>query len=145
VLGGLGCGSDQAQDDSVLTTAEAKQALRVLPYRFKYKDVQKPRGASGALAARVYGPHHVWFDFGISLGFNVDPVPIPPSGTMNAVGNGEAGIVYTDNLLIRDKRGKYSIAPQIHTRAQQKESFHMATEVEETLCKAATGAPCPAV
>jgi hypothetical protein len=144
VLGGLGCsGLGQAQDDSVLTTVEAKQALRVLPYRFKYKEVQKPRGASGSLAARVYGPHHVWFDFGIALGHDAEPVPIPPSGTMNAVGNGEAGFVYTDNLLIRDKHGRYLVAPQIHTRAQDKGSLHMATEIEETLCKAVTGDPCP--
>jgi hypothetical protein len=144
LLGGFGCsGLGLAQDDSVLTTAEAKQALRALPYRFKYKNVQRPRGASGAFAARVYGSHHVWFDFGIALGHDAEPVPIPPSGTLNAVGNGEAGIVYTDNLLVRDRRGKIAVAPQIRTRAQDRESIHMGVEIEETLCKAVTSEPCP--
>jgi hypothetical protein len=147
VLLALGCSScsGQAQDDSILTTGEAKRALQVLPYRFSYKGVKRPRGATEAFAARVYGRYRIWFDFGISLGFNGDPVPIPPSGVMNAVGNGEAGFVYTDNLLVRDEHGKYSVAAQIRTRAQYKESLHMATEIEETLCKAATGEPCPAV
>jgi hypothetical protein len=138
-----GCGSDASGNGGPreLSAIDAKTVLRELPYRYAFKDPSIPDGASGAVSGRVYGPHETWFDFGIALGDDADPVPVPRAGISEAVGN--PGFVFTTNQLIPVGRFHWKTAPQLRTPARWHESSKMATDMEEQLCRAATGKPCP--
>jgi hypothetical protein len=139
----LGCGSDASGDSGQreLNVIEAKTILQELPYRYAFKEPAIPQGASGAIGGRVYGPHKTWFDFGIALGDDASPVPVPRAGISEAVGN--PGFVFTANQVIPVGRFHWKRAPQLRTAAQWDESSHMATEIVERLCYAVTGEPCP--
>lgn len=139
----LGCGSDASRKSgpSELSTTEAKAILQELPYRYVFKEIPSPHGASGAIGGRVYGPYKTWFDFGIALGDDASPVPVPRAGVSEAVGN--PGFVFTTNQLIPIGRVHWKTAPQLRTPARWHESSRMATDMEEQLCRAVTGKPCP--
>jgi len=124
----------------ILTTSEAKHLLLELPYRYKFRPVALPRGASGALAGTAIGRHHTVLHFGLALGQEPYPVPVPRSGTEEAYGYG--GFVYTDDLEVPGKHGKWEPGPQYKTNAQWNEAGHMEVQMEEKLCRAETGEPC---
>jgi hypothetical protein len=142
VLIALGCGGDVAGGNGQreLNAAEAMAILRELPYRYAFRAPPVPRGAREAVGGRVYGPRNTWFDFGIALGNGASPVPVPQSGTLEAVGNGE--FVFTSNLVVKVDSTHWENAKQIHSSKQLHAASHMATEMEERLCFAITGEPC---
>ena len=119
--------------------AEVKQLLRRLPYRFEFRPVTPPDGASAAVAGKVIGPHRTVVNFGISFGN--EGVPVPHAGTLNAAGG--STYVITDDTLIRGKHQRLESGKQFHTAAQWRESSKMMVDIEEALCKAQTGKPCP--
>lgn len=139
-FGVFGCGSGHENSGS-FTEADIKDILQQLPYRYEFRRVQLPRGASAAIAGRVYGPHHTWFDFGIAIGNSGAAIPVPRAGVSGAVGN--PGFVFTDNELVRSRGAGWEPGPQFHTSAQWDEASHMATEINERLCRVITGNPCP--
>lgn len=142
----VGCGGDAngSGEGKVLTSGEVKQLLRQLPYRFNFRKVKVPQGASDAVAGRVFGRYRTWFDFGISLGSGQpQPVPVPQSGIFTVVGVPSAGFVYTDNVLVRNSNGSVVAARQIRTKAQGYESSHMGTAIERKLCLAVLETVCP--
>jgi hypothetical protein len=124
-----------------LSAPDAKAVLRELPYRYKYRTVPVPRGATAALAGRAYGPSNTSFDFGIALGDGADAVPVAQAGVSEAVGN--PGFVFTSNLVVPVGRAEWENAKQIHSTKQLHTAADMATEMEEHLCRAITGKPCP--
>ena len=126
-----------------MTASEARHVLRQLPYEYQFRPVPLPDGANGALAGRVRGPHDTSFEFSIALGRHPGAVPDPQSGTANAVGVPVAGFVFNDNILIKGRHGNWVTSKEIHTAAQSTESSNMHLEIEEKLCRAATGKPCP--
>lgn len=140
--GAGGCGGDSASGDSQIPSAvETKKLLLELPYRYEFRTVKGPAGASAAVGGRVFGRHSTWFDFGVSLGSN-SPKPVPvPRGGAEVVGN--PGFVFSTNVLVRGENGQFKAGEQLRTRAQWRESGHMATEMEQALCRAITGRPCP--
>jgi hypothetical protein len=119
--------------------AAVKQLLRRLPYRFEFRPVSPPDGASGAVAGKVSGPHGTVINFGIALGGEGRGVPVPHAGTLNAAGG--TAFVITDDTMVRGKHG-FESGKQFHTTAQWRESSTMMVEIEEALCKARTGKPC---
>jgi hypothetical protein len=130
-----GCETTRTPDE-----AEVKQLLRQLPYRFEFRPVDPPDGASGAVAGRVIGPHRTVVHFGISLGHDGDPVPLGPgTDTADATG-GETFRVTDDTMVIVN--GKLKAGHQFHTDAQWNESARIVVDIEEKLCRATTGKPC---
>jgi hypothetical protein len=71
------------------------------------------------------------------------PVPVPDAGVSNSVGVPIAGFIFSSNTLVRGPHHTWVDGPDIHTTAQANEAGYMQLEMEETLCKAATGEPCP--
>lgn len=136
---GCGCGS------GALSSTEAKQLLLELPYHYKWRQVELPEGASGALAGTVSGKHHTIVHFGISLGAKPQPVPVPRVGSSVHEYGGGSGFVFNDDLEISGKNGTIQFGRQFHTAAQWHEAVSMVVDMEEKLCKAATGKPCVAV
>jgi hypothetical protein len=138
----VGCGGDSAVGDSqpTLSAAKAREALLDLPYRYEFRNVKRPAGASAAVAGRVNAKHGTWFDFGIALGTNPDPVPIPRGGA-EVVGN--PGFVLSTNVLVQGGQGQFNPGQQFKTDTQWREAGHVATEIEQRLCKAITHEPCP--
>jgi hypothetical protein len=154
LIGMPGCGAVAAESTSttrepqagsidVLTTKQAKHLLQKLPYRYGFRSVPLPKGAKGAVAGRVVGPHKTSFNFGIALGTETDPVPVPKVGTENPVWMPGAGLVFTDDLLVKAANGNWVVNPRIKTPAQDRTSVRMIVDMEQTLCRAATGEPCP--
>jgi hypothetical protein len=127
----------------VLTSAEARRLLLQLPYRYSFRHVAPPSGASGAVAGRAVGAHHTLVHFGIALGHEPEPVPVPQSGTESPYSYPAGGFVFTDDLEVRGKNGNSRPAKQFHTWAQWDEATTMVVEMQEKLCKKATGEACP--
>jgi hypothetical protein len=113
--------------------------LLELPYRYRWREVRLPKGASGVLAGTVIGKHRTEVHFGISLGEEPEPVAVPQSGVHNPYYYYGGGFVYTDDIIIPGGIGK-----QIQTSAQWREANMMVVKMQEKLCKAVTGRPCPA-
>ena len=122
----------------VLSTEAAEGLLRRLPYRYRWRDVELPQGASGALAGTAIGRHRTIVHFGISLGAEPEAVPVPQAGTLSPYYYYGGGFVFNDDLVLPKGVGK-----QFHTAAQWDEATTMVVEMQEKLCKAATGEACP--
>ena len=142
----VGCGCGASADGEAtgtpphsLDAAEAKQLLSTLPYRYRWRKVKPPEGATGAVAGTAVGKHRTVLHFGVALGADPEPVPVPGSGTVSAYGYPRGEFVFTDDVITRDGIGK-----QITNEAQWREANLMVVEMEEKLCKAVTGEPCPA-
>jgi hypothetical protein len=125
----------------VLTATEAKDALRQLPFRLRFRRVALPEGASGAVAGRAEGRHHTLLNFGIALGKETDGVPVPRADTAEITGY--ENFVFTDDLEVPGKHEKWEPGPQFHTAAQWSEAGHMDVELREAICIAETGRVCP--
>lgn len=140
-----GCGGSSADAGAprVLTQNETKHLLLEFPYRFSFQHVALPQSATGAIGGRINGPRHTSFDFGLSLGKSAEPVLVPDTNLPNVVRVGPAGFVWTDNTTRRARNGKLIVGRSIHSGAQLREAGHIEVEIEEKLCKAATGKPCP--
>lgn len=139
----LGCGSDSAADDSdvALDAEEAKKVLLKLPYRYKFVEVEVPEGASAAVAGRAYGRHRTSLIFGVALGDQPKPVSMPNAQLGEVAGT--PYFTYSSNLLEPGKKGRWERGKQLHTQAQWNEAINMVFEMEQKLCRAATGKPCP--
>ena len=136
-------GDHSPRDSKILSATETKHLLRDLPYKYSFRSVPLPKGAIGAVAGKVRGSHQTTFQFGVALGRSPYPVPVPQAGIANAVGIPSAGFVFTTNLSVRGPKGNWIEGPEIHTAAQSSESSRMEVAMEEALCRAATGKPCP--
>ncbi|MGN6258515.1 MAG: hypothetical protein ACTHN3_12325 [Solirubrobacterales bacterium] len=139
--GTTGAGSTAASNDPprVLSTQEAKQLLQQLPYRYEFRKVKLPEGATGAVAGTAIGKHHTVLHFGVSLGTEAGAVPVPQAGVRDPYDySAGGGFVFNDDLVVAGGVGK-----QFKTGAQWEEATSMEVEMEEKLCKAATGEPCP--
>lgn len=143
----IGCGSPATGDSSsphVLTATEAKRLLLQVPYHYRWRKVPLPEGASAALAGTATGRHHTILHFGISLGTEADAVPVPNAGLLDPYNYSEGGgFVFNDDLEVPGKNETVHRSKQFHTAAQWDEATSMEVEMEEKLCKAATGRPCP--
>jgi len=144
IVAGCGCGASADGEATgtpphSIDASEAKQVLATLPYRYRWRKVELPAGARDAVAGTAVGKHRTVVHFGISLGGNTDPVPVPQAGTASAYGYPRGEFVFTDDVITRDGIGK-----QITNAAQWREGNRMVVEMEEKLCRTVTGKPCPA-
>ena len=134
VVTNCGCGGGVR----VLSSTEAKHLLLQLPYRYRWRQVELPEGASGALAGTAFGKHHTIVHFGISLGAEPQAVPVPRAGVLTPDYEWGNGFVFNDDMVLPKGIGR-----QFHTTAQWHEAAKMVVDMEEKLCKAATAKPCP--
>jgi hypothetical protein len=88
--------------------------------------------------------HHAYLNFGVSLGRHPAGVPVPRSGTEEAYGYPRGGFVFTDDLQVPGKHHTWRTPARFHSQAQLNEATTMLVEMQEKLCEAATGEPCPA-
>jgi hypothetical protein len=130
-----GCGS--ASEDSAsrkLEPGDVRPALRNLPYRHRVWRVPPPKGDTAAFRGRAEGPHHAALEFSIGLG---DPpqtsVAVRGAGKVHSVWESAFGYVYNDSGLPKNFR----------TDAEWRAAATMGVEIEESLCKAVSGEPCP--
>ncbi|HET8814503.1 MAG TPA: hypothetical protein VFM51_06070 [Solirubrobacterales bacterium] len=144
VAGAFGCGSGAKGEGSpgsprVISVGETKRLLLELPYQYRWRRVENPKGATGAVAGTAVGRHGTVIHFGVSLGTEGEPVPVPQSGTRTAYDYSKGGgFVFTDDVIVPG-----GIAKQIQTAAQWREANHMVVQMQEKLCKATTGDVCP--
>ena len=68
---------------------------------------------------------------------------MPQSGTDYRIGMPIAGLVYTANLYVRKSKFVSVPGKTLHNWTQVREAGNMQLEMEQTLCRAATGRPCP--
>lgn len=141
-----GCGSSASSDGSsptaapnVLSEPAVRGLLTQLPYRFRFRNVALPEGATGAVAGTVIGRHHTVVHFGIALGRNPKPVAVSQAGTSGAFYYLGAGYVLTDDLVIP---GSSRVGRQFHTDLQWNEATDIEVAMEEKLCREVTGKPC---
>jgi hypothetical protein len=127
----------------VLGSAEAKDLLLQLPYRYRWRKVKPPEGASGVLAGTAIGKHHTVVDFGIALGTGAEAVPVPHAGTLTPYYYHGGGFVFNDDLEVPGRNETVHPGKQFHSAAQWDEAGTMVVEMQEKLCKASTGQPCP--
>jgi hypothetical protein len=83
-------------------------------------------------------------NFGVSLGTEASGVPVPRSGVEDSYDYSEGGgFVFTADLEVSGKNGTVHPGRQFHTKAQWDEAIRMEVAMEEGLCEATTGRPCP--
>lgn len=127
-------------DAKALSEGETKELLRELPYRFEFRPVDKPDGATGAVAGTAYGPYGTVVRFGVSLGLGGAPVSLGPHSDLANATGGETFRVTGDDMLVVN--GKLKANPRLKTGAQWQESAKMLVDIEEKLCEATEGKPC---
>jgi hypothetical protein len=140
-----GCGNSAKGDngDHVLDVEEAKGLLLQLPYRYEFRHVKTPKDASGALAGRATTSHGTSLNFGVALGKHPGLVPVPKAGTTSAYGYPAGGFVFSDDLQIPGKQRHWHRPARFRTERQWNEAITIAVTMQEKLCKATTGKPCP--
>ncbi len=140
-----GCGGSAGGSDTskILSTGETKQIVKELPYAFSFRSVPLPEGATGAVAGRAVNKRGVVIRFGISLGRHPKAVPVQHADPSGAYGYPRAGFVYTDDATIRNARGQRVVNGRFRTDAEYHEALDINVAIQESLCKAATGEPCP--
>lgn len=137
-----GCDHVLGDETLILSETEAKQALRKLPYRYRFRPVSLPEGAEAAIAGTAFGPFHTMLNFGVAFGRSTDGVPVPRSGTSESVGYRET-FLYTDDLQILNAKGKIVSNPAFKTAKQWHTAVDMAVEITDRLCIAVSGDHCP--
>ena len=149
----VGCGSSATGGSSavlrstsashVLSASEAEHQLLRLPYHYRWRRVELPKGAEGALAGTATGKHRTVIHFGISLGTEAEAVPVQRAGVVTPYYYSRGGFVFNDDLEVPGKGENVHPGKQFHTAAQWDEATTMVVEMQEKLCKAATGEACP--
>jgi hypothetical protein len=130
-----GCGSASSESaNGKLEPGDVRPALRTLPYVFALKRIHGPKGNVASFRGRAHGPHDTTLEFSIGVGDPPRVISVPGAGTEHAVWEGGSGFVFNDDS---------TVARKFKTAAQWRQVALMAAEVNESLCKAATGEPCP--
>jgi hypothetical protein len=140
LLGGCGGGEGDADAHLAATSGsgglrpeDVRPALSNLPYKIELKQVHPSVHDNAAFLGTAVGPHHTVVKFSIGLGAEAFAIPLPGIGTVHAVSNGAAGFAFNDNT---------AVPADFPTKAQWNEAPRMAVDMEESLCRKATGKPC---
>lgn len=135
VLVSSGCGAASGDPASGrLKPSDVRPALRTLPYKFKLRRVKGPLENIASFAGQAHGPHDTTLEFSIGIGDPPHAVSVPGAGTKHMIWYEEMGFVFNDDGEITRK---------FKTAAQWREVARMAAKVDESLCRVATGNPCP--
>lgn len=133
LLGSMGCASTSSADLKI-DAREVRPALRGLAFPYRLRRVSAPGGDDAAFLGVAHNGGGATLHFSIGIGDVPTMVVIPHTRRQDPVGNVSLGFVFNDDTA--DGR-KFSSAVGWHA------AMHMATEVEEAICKKAAGEPCP--
>jgi hypothetical protein len=128
---------------SALSEGQVRSVLMSLPYRYTFREVPIPPGASGAVAGQIHGPRHTDLAFSITLGTGVNPVPVSESGDENVIGVPVAGFTINANTMAKVGPHKWGPSREVSGPGQADVAETMVFHIEESLCKAALHEPCP--
>jgi hypothetical protein len=131
-----GCGGSASGNSatSKLEPTDVRPALQMLPYHLTLRQIQGPKGNTASFRGRAHGPYHTTLEFSIGIGNQPQPISVTGAGTAHVVYNEELGFVFNDDG---------EVARKFKTPGQWREVSRMATKVEQSLCRAANGQPCP--
>lgn len=132
--GGASANFSMGSDAGGLVAADVRPALSSLPYVIHLQALKPPARDTAAFRGVAIGPFHTVLKFSIGLGGYAKPIPLPGIGTRFAVSNGEAGFVFNSNA----SEGK-----DFSSKDEWEEVGKMEVDIEERLCRRATGKPCP--
>jgi hypothetical protein len=129
-----GCGGSSGSSGPPETMAAAREAIEKLPYPI---DLREPAGVHGVLVAHLHGKRGETSRFFV---FVDRPPPTHLPGVPDFHG-------YSESLLGGSVTDHYAIASNEirkhgESHAQYRERSHVELEVEEALCKQATGEAC---
>ena len=128
-----GCSSTSESGHSVaLQPRDVRQSLSSLKFVHKLVVVKPPRGDDAAFRGVAHGRHGATLHFSIGVGSSARTIPIPKTRLQDPVG--DPGFVFNDDAAFGRK---------FKNIAQWRAAQDMAVEIEEALCKKATGRPCP--
>jgi hypothetical protein len=124
-----GCG-----DDKMLDPNQVKTTFDSLPYKVTFKPTRYRPSGESIFRGIAKTPRGHSLAFAISVGDSPRPVPVPLSGTKTAAGLFSLGFVFNDNS---------EFVRATDTPQSWKERVDMAVDLEQSLCRAATGNACP--
>lgn len=134
----VGCGAakgDSAQEESGrLAPQDVRRALRGLPFRYSLRRVPGPKENDASFRGHAYGRYDTRLQFSIGIGDPPKEVPVSGSRVRHVIWEEESGFVFTDDGAALSKGA---------TAAQWEEIATMSVAIQERLCRAATGEPCP--
>lgn len=125
-----------------LDTKNAEAALRLLPYRYKFRSVPRPDGDIVALRGRAIGEHHTVVPFGVILGDSSDEL-LPSPGAAETYRYPQGRFSFTTDIVLVDSTGRLEANSRYHSAAQWEEANRMEVRMTERLCQASTGEHCP--
>lgn len=125
----------QASGHGGLRAEDVGPVLATLPYKIRLRPAQPPGPDDGAFRGSARGPKNTLVEFSIGVGPEAFAVPLPGIGTVHAVSNGDAGFAF--NSYVSSPGGRFS------RPGQWDEAVRMVVEMEERLCRKATGEACP--
>lgn len=129
-----GCGS--ASGDSAggkLASSDVRPTLRDLPYEISLTRIKGPPGNTASFRGKARGPGETILKFSVGIGDAPKTIPVKPLGVQNAAQEDASGFAYNDNAW----------PTEFGSSAQWKVAARMSVDIWESLCKAATGEPCP--
>ena len=132
---------DDGEDSKAVAANDVRQALRELPYSYRFRDVRPSDGAERVVAGTAYGPGGAVVHFGAAFGGSPDPVPLPGEGAEGTLELKEGVITTREGKA--GNRGGRSGNSKDKLEEQPFDVDQMAAQILTKLCQTAGGASCP--
>jgi hypothetical protein len=129
------------EDSKAVAANDVRQALRELPYSYKFRDVRPSNGAERVVAGTAYGPSGAVVHFGAAFGGSPDRLPLPGGGVEGTLELGEG--VVTTREGNAGNRGRRSGSPKGESAEQPSGADRMAAQILTKLCETVGETPCP--
>jgi hypothetical protein len=133
-LTGISCGKDLAANGSRLEPTQVAASFRQLPYGIKMHQLSRKNGTEVLFRGTARSKKGVSAAFAISVGDEPSTPPVPLSGIRYAIGHFSLGFVFNDNA---------AVVRRSDTKQTWRERITMVQNMEQSLCRAATGESCP--
>jgi hypothetical protein len=131
---------DGGEGRKVVAASDVRQALRELPYSYRFRDVGSSDGAERVVAGTAYGRGGTVVHFGAAFGRSPDPVPLPGEGAAGTLELRE-GVITTREGKAGDRGGR-SGNSKGKPAEQLSDADQMAAQISAKLCQAAGGTSC---
>jgi hypothetical protein len=131
---------DGGVDSKAVAASDVRQALRELPYSYRFRGVRPSDGAERVIAGTAYGRDGTVVHFGAAFGSSPDPVPLPGEGAAGTLELRE-GVITTREGKARDRGGR-SGNSKGKPAEQPSDADQMAAQIATKLCQAARVTSC---
>jgi hypothetical protein len=130
-----GCSSAQGGGNAeTLQGEDVRSALRDLPFPHKLVPIKPPVGDEAAFRGVAHGKYDSTLHFSIGVGASQKWIPVPGTQRQNPSGYSDAGFTFNSDSA----QGR-----KFKSMAQWHAAQDMSVEMQERLCRKATGRPCP--